>query len=308
MARPAATTPDQHAEHRYLRVADLRRLRHMFFSSRRVVEGQYAGRHASPQRGHSVEFSDYREYRPGDEIGDIDWKVYGRSDRFFVKLFEHQSDMSVTLLVDGSASMAYQSQTRPGKYDQAAQMAASIAFLTTRQQDKVALGIAREGLAGYLRPMGSYGHLNSILTQLEQVQPAGQANLAEALQQLARHVARKGLIIILSDLLEDDDAVLRALSMFTHRGNEVIVFHILDADELHLPDLAEALFVDSESGQRLRLNVDDVRQAYEQRLSRFTRRWSGACKARGIDYRLVSTAEPYHKALADYLFTRASMT
>jgi len=128
---------------KYLRTQDLRRLKNVFFSSRRVVEGQYAGRHASPQRGHSVEFNDYRQYMPGDEVADIDWKVYGRSDKMFIKLFEHQSDMTVNLVVDGSASMAYAGlDGRYSKYDHACLMAAAIAFLTTKQQDKVSFALA----------------------------------------------------------------------------------------------------------------------------------------------------------------------
>ncbi len=338
-----AQTPTQPAsasrEHRYLRVADLRRLRHMFFASRRVVEGQYAGRHASPQRGHSVEFNDYREYIPGDPLTDVDWKVLGRSDRMYIKLFEHQSDMTVNLLVDASASMAYRGADaivgdgsswlsrvslaaskrrrrshadaidRPSKYDHACLMAAAIAFLTTKQQDKVAFGVARDGLAEFHRPAGSHVHLSNILRAMEQVAPRGQARLAEALKDLARRVSRKGLVVIFSDLLEEREPLLKAISAFTARGNEVIVFQIMHAEELRLPgDVADAVFVDSETGTRRRLNVDDIRDAYQQRLRGFLDAWSAALKARGVDHQIVSTATPYNQALERYIFNRASMT
>lgn len=293
---------------KYLSLGDLHRLRNLFFSSRRVVEGQYAGRHASSMRGHSVEFNDYRQYMPGDEIADVDWKVYARSDKLFIKLFEHQSDMCVSLLVDCSASMAYAGL--PGtysKFDHACMMAAAIGFLTTKQQDKVSFGLAQEGLREYIRPHGSFGHFCDILRAMERARPGGEANLADTLRRLAGQTGRKGLLILFSDLLDDPQKIFNALSIFTHRGSEVIVFHILHEDELTLPDLHEALFVDSENSDRISMNVHDLRLAYEKRLRRFLSVRSAACKGRGIDYKLVSTTMNYCKALEEHLFQRANM-
>jgi uncharacterized protein (DUF58 family) len=293
---------------RYLRVADLRRMKNLFFSSRRVVEGQYAGRHASPLRGHSVEFNDYRQYMPGDEIGDIDWKVYGRTDKLFVKLFEHQSDMTVNLLVDASASMAYGGGDGAyTKYDHACMMAAAIAFLTTQQQDKVSFGLARGGLQDFRRPYSSMGHLVGILRAMEGGRPAGRAELAEALRKMLGMISRRGLLVVFSDLLDESEDIFSAIDGFTHRGGEVILFHVLHADEVRLPSAHEALFLDSESGQKISLNVEDIRQAYDTRLRQFLALWGGGCKGRGIDYKLVSTAADYSKALEQYLYQRASM-
>lgn len=320
-------------QHKYLRIQDLRCLRHLFFASRRPVEGIYAGRHASPQRGHSVEFNDYRAYMPGDELADIDWKVYGRSDRLFVKLFEHQSDMTVHLLVDASASMNYpykiqdprskvQSQrqarqdsssaldlgpwTLDSKYDHACRIAASIGFLSTRQQDKVSFAVARGGLRHFHRPGGAIGSLLSILRMMEQVQLGEEANLAEAIDAMASRVPRRGLLIVLSDLLEEPEPILRAMSTFTQRGGEVIVFHILHSDELNLPDAEDAIFTDAESGQRLTASIPDLRAAYEKRMEQFMVTWSAALRGRSIDYQLATTNAPYQKALEHYLFARAS--
>jgi len=305
----AAETPSAGLNRKYLRIADLRRLKDQFFSSRRVVEGQYAGRHSSSQRGHSVEFNDYRQYMPGDEIGDIDWKVYARSDKMFVKLFEHQSDMTVNLLVDASASMAYGGvkSEGPSKYDHACMMAAAIAFLTTRQQDKVSFGLAAGGLAGFRRPHGSMQHLVGILDQMEATAPAGEAALGEALRKMAGLIGRRGLLVVFSDLLDEPQPIFDALSIFTHRGSEVILFHVMHADELKLPPMQEAIFLDSETHRRVSLNVEDVRSAYGERLRRFLDGWSTACKGRGIDYNLVSTATGYSRALEQYLFQRAAM-
>jgi uncharacterized protein (DUF58 family) len=327
---------------RYLRVHELARLQNVLFAPRRPVRGIYAGRHASRQRGHCVEFNDYREYTPGDEVGDIDWKAFGRSDRLYIKLFEHQADMTVNLLVDASASMGYagldsstpssgradswmgklktlsgkrrdhQNTTgtpgiiNPSKYDQACLMASAIAFLTVRQQDRIGFAAALNGLHQEIKPSGGFAHLNHVLRSMERVKPAGKARLVEALHTLSRHTPRRSLLVLFSDLIEDRDAVMHALSAFTARGGDVIVFQVLHQDELHLPGLSEALFVDSETGQQVRVNVPDIQQAYQERITKTTDGWRDVLTARGIDHQLVSTAAHYHEAIRDYLFTRAA--
>ena len=257
---------------KYLRIQDMRRMKNLFFSSRRVVEGQYAGRHASPMRGHSVEFNDYRQYIPGDELGDVDWKVYGRSDKLFVKLFEHQSDMTVTLVVDASASMAYAGLSGDySKYDHA--MAAAVAFLTTKQQDKVSFAVAQEGLKEFHRPHGSMGHLLSILRSMEATRPAGQARLGQAIRKSGGMVSRRGLMVIFSDLLDDAEDVFSAISAFTHRGGEAIFLHVLHTDEFRLPDVHQGVFEDSETAGRISVNVEDIRSAYDRRFNQFLATW-----------------------------------
>ncbi|MBB6429556.1 DUF58 domain-containing protein [Algisphaera agarilytica] len=325
---PSTATPS-----RYLNPAELAPLRHLVFASRRAVVGHYAGKHASPQRGHSVEFQDYRDYSPGDPLGEIDWKVYGRSDKLFIKLFEHQSDMTVNLLVDGSASMGYRGLGGLGaeglgqdkrkrrrffpspqtpkpptsKYDHACATASAIAYLVTQQQDKVGLGIAQQGLQHSVRAAGTYPHLHRLVGIMESVAPQGPANLAAAIHAAARQAKRKGMLLIFSDLQENQGAVLKALSHFLHRGHEVIVFHTLHADELKLPDLSEAVFVDSESGREVRVNVEDIRADYEAKMHARVDQWRRVLMARGVDYNLVSTATPYHETLRQYLFSRASL-
>lgn len=316
------------------------RFKNIVFSPRRMVTGAYAGRHATPQRGHSVEFADYREYTPGDEVADVDWKIYGRSDKLFIKLFEHYSDMSVTLLIDGSASMHYagtagvssapstsqgsswlsraasnvtgrvksavsRHDPHTSKYDLACRMAAAIGFLTIKQQDKVACAIACDGLSEYVRPGGSIGHLYKVLRMMEAHRAEGKAGLATSIEELSRRNKRRGVIVIFSDLEEPQDEVLRSMSLLTHRGCEVVVFQILHEDELKLPDLSDALFEDSETGQRVRLNVDDIRTAYEAQLRKRIDTWSAALRAKHIDHNVVSSAVPYYQALERYLFARS---
>lgn len=305
----AATVVPEGLNRKYLRLQDLRRLKNVFFSSRRPIEGLYSGRHATPQRGQSVEFRDYRQYIPGDDIGSVDWKVFGRSDKLFIKRYEHQADMTVHLLVDASASMAYRGLAPSrSKYDQACSLAAAIAFLIAKQQDRVSFAFAQRGLHGLHRAGSSMVHLAGILETMERTLPLGEAQLPDALRALAEHSRRRDLAIVFSDLLDDPAGVQKALATWLSRGGEALVFHVLHADELELPRIDNGLFIDSETDARLRLTVDDVRPEYERRLREFLDDWSRVCRGHGIDYNLVSTADDYSRALERYLFRRAAAT
>jgi uncharacterized protein (DUF58 family) len=313
LARPAGIN------RKYLRLQDLRRLTQFFFTGRKPIEGQYSGQHATPQIGQSVEFRDFRQYMPGDEIGSIDWKIYGRSDKLFIKIFEHQADLTVNLLVDASASMAYrgvnQSRRRPlpwapaaeeppSKFDYACSLAAAIGFLIVKQHDRVGFSLAQAGLSRFLAARSALVHLSAILDAMEQSRPEGEARLADAIRDLAARTGRRGVLIVFSDLLEDRDAILRSLSMIHHRGGEAILFHVLHADELRLPQIENGVFIDSETQGRVRLNVADVRTAYEGKLQEFLDAWQRQAKANGINYSLCPTSEPYDRVLERYLTRR----
>jgi uncharacterized protein (DUF58 family) len=294
---------------RYLRVQDLQRLQHAKFTGRRIVEGMYAGRHASAQRGQSVEFRDYREYMPGDEMNAVDWKVYARSDRLFIKLFENQVEMTVHLLVDGSASMAYRghrSKDKLSKFDQACHLAAAIAFLVTKQNDRVSVSYAKEGLFGFRRASNSMRDLLALLHEMETVRLAGQSQIGTALKDLVGNCGRRDLFVIFSDLLEDREELLKSISICRSRGGEVIVFHVLHDDEVNLPTVDNGLFIDSENGNRIRLNIRDVREEYEKRIQEFLAGWDLACKGHGVDYNRVLTSDHYYEVLERYMFRRAA--
>jgi uncharacterized protein (DUF58 family) len=303
------TTPPRH---KYLDPADMARLRFITFAPRHPVDGLYAGKHRSPQRGHSIEFVDYRAYQPGDEISDIDWKVYGRSDRLFIKLFQKTSDMTVHLLLDASASMGYAghlaglktSASRTTKFDHAARLAAAIAFLVSRQQDRFSFAIARHGLRHFHPPGSAAPHLAAVLHTLDRLQLGEQAHLAQAIDQLTARVGRRGVLIVISDLLDDPAPALAALSAFTARGGEAIVFQILHDDELNLPDVPVALFRDSETAQTITLDMADVRQDYRARIDRYLGELRANCLARGFDHNLITTAQPPFDVLQRYLLSR----
>ncbi|MCA9054465.1 MAG: DUF58 domain-containing protein [Planctomycetaceae bacterium] len=300
-------------QHRYLRLADLRRLEQMLFAPRRTVEGRFSGHYQTRQRGQSVEFRDYREYLPGDEISAIDWKVYGRSDKLVVRLFEHQSELTLQLLVDSSASMGYAGsdpirRRRPdSKYDYACRLAASIGFLVMKQHDRFAFAAAQQGLAHYSPADGTMRHLAGVLKQMESTRPRHSAGLASAIDELSRSGRRRNLLVVFSDLLDDADRVASALAARVHSGGEVVVFHVLHPDELNLPEVEHGTFVDSESGERVRLSVDELRTEYSTRMKAFLDSWQARCRAMGADYIRAVTSEPYYRVLERYLIGRASL-
>jgi uncharacterized protein (DUF58 family) len=319
-ARPATARgqhpPGMPPRHSYLRPADLRRLKNLLFIARTIVEGYYAGRHRSRFRGHSIEFADYREYCPGDDITDIDWKAFGRTDKLFVKLFEAQTNMVVYPLLDCSASMAYAglSVSSPAgadaplsKFEYACYLTAALAFLIVRQGDKTALGLFRERLAEYFAPGGTFGHLYGLLNVLEQARPSGRTNVADALRQAFGTLTQRGLLIVISDFLEDPGPLFEALGLYRHRRFEIILFHILHEQELHLPSAANVRFLDSETNESLATVPADIREDYERRLAKHVDDLRTGCLARRIDYNLVSTATSYYAVLERYLADRSAL-
>jgi uncharacterized protein (DUF58 family) len=310
----------------YLQPEDLRRLKNLLFAARTIVEGYYAGRHRSPFRGHSVEFADYREYAPGDAITDVDWKAYGRSDRLFIKLFEARTDMVVYPLLDASASMAYVGAGAPGrflgrrhaagstrtatlsKFEYGCYLIAALAFLAIKQGDKTAVGLFGETLDAYTPPGGTFRHLHRILQMLERAEPVGPTNTANALRNAFPVMRQRGLLVVISDLLEDPGELFAALNLYRHRRFEIILFHVLHEDELSLPETALARFVDSETGQRLTASVPDIRTGYRERIQAHIDALRTGCASRRIDYNLVTTATHYNAVLERYLVNRAALT
>ncbi len=313
---------------RFLTPSDMQRLRHLEFSTARRVRGTFSGRHSSRQRGQSVEFNDYRQYMPGDDPGDVDWKVYGRSDRLYIKLYEHESELTTTLLVDGSASMDFRGCDAPqpqknggtkrldasgaiaalgrSKYELAGSIAAALAFLLIQRSDRVALGIACEGLGAYDRPGVSMTHLRQLLGTLDAHGPAKAAALPAAIDGLLRRSRRRGLLVVVSDFLDDTDATVAALAEASARGHEIVLFQTLHAEELVLPRGGTGMFVDSESGERVRVHLDDIREDYERAMEEFLERFRRMTAGLGFDRTLVHTGESHFAVIERYLLRRGT--
>ena len=294
------------SEFRHLQPSDQQRLAPFLFHPRGAVEGRYAGRHASAHAQRSgVEFVDTRPYMPGDQVSDIDWKAYGRTDRLYVRLFERETDMTVGCLVDASASMAYGRQSAPSKFDHACRLAAAISLLVSAQQDRVSFATESDGLKPLL-PVGAPEHQSAnIPLALDQMKPVGKADLPASIWQLGQKVGRRGVIVLFSDLLTEMGPTLKAVDAIGGRGGEVIVFQTLHPDEKEGLSGGDAVLTDPETGRKLSVHLDDVKKDYQRRAAQFIERWSSALRSRGVDHRVTLVGEDPVDVLRDYLVRRA---
>ena len=274
--------------------------------AREIVEGFLAGLHRSPHRGFSVEFAEHRMYQPGDDLRHIDWRVFGRSDRYYIKQFEEETNLRAYLLVDASASMAWTSaQDRlPTKLWYAKQLAASLALLLLRQGDTVGMIGFDEEIRSRVPPRGSRRHWYELVRTIIDVTASGRTDAGTALRDVAIRLRRRGMVILLSDLLVDPEATRLALHFLRHRGHEVLVFHLLDPGERELPGLGDARFVDPESGDELPVSVADLRSEYREAVAQALREWRDALVPQGIGYVVVETDQPMALALRAYLRKR----
>jgi uncharacterized protein (DUF58 family) len=289
-----------------LNLETIRRLTRFSFVPRRRTDGPTSGRHPSPRRGQSVEFRDYRQYLPGDDASQVDWKVYGRSDKLYVRRFEHETQLSVTLLVDASASMDYDSRPLERKFDHACRLAAAIALVVIQGQDRVGFGLARDQLEFYQPPAAALPHLVQMLDTMERESPRGSGRIAAALEQLAGRLRRGGIVVVFSDLWEDLDELFRAVAQVQHAGGELVLFHVLHPDELELPSWDELMLVDSETLERVRLNTEQVRDDYRRRLDRHLEAIRGGCHRGEVTYQLAPLSEPFQQTLEHFLVRRCT--
>ena len=275
------------------------------FVARQVVEGFIAGLHRSPHRGFSVEFAEHRMYQPGDDLRHIDWRMFGRSDRYYVKQYEAETNLRAFLLLDVSASMQWSSDpTLPPKLWYARQLAASLALLLLRQGDSVGLVGFDEVTRLQVPPRGGRRHWYELVRALEHVRGSGRTDTSSALRDIAGRLRRRGLVILLSDLLVDPDATRLALRYLRHRGHEVLVFHLVDPGERELPGLGDARFVDPETNEELPVSVADLRREYRDAVARALVEWRDALAPQGIDHNVVGTDQPMAHALRAYLHKR----
>jgi uncharacterized protein (DUF58 family) len=272
--------------------------------ARLVVEGFMTGLHKSPYHGFSVEFAEHRQYMPGDNLKHVDWKLYGKSDRFYVKIFEEETNLRTHLLLDTSASMGYASPERLTKFRYASLLAASFTYLMLKQQDAVGLLTFRDRVERLIPPRSSRGHLKLLLHELEQATPASTTDMGTALEQLAESVKRRGLILLFSDLMDEPSRVMRALKHFRHRQHEVVVFHVLDPFEIEFPFRREAGFVDMETGAEILTQPWEIADQYRERFEAWSRAYERVCLENRIEYVRLSTETPFDVALLRYLEKR----
>lgn len=276
----------------------------LYLRARWVVEGMMSGIHRSRSKGFSVEFEQHREYSPGDEIRRIDWKALGRFDRYFVKEYEDETNLRAYLLVDTSGSMDYASDGVT-KFDYGCTLAASLAYLILRQQDAAGIVTFSDHIETFIPPKAKRDYLIQILRALENRGPAGETNVGKILEEIAGQIKRRGLVVLVSDLLDEPEQILKGLRLFRFKGNDVIVFHLLDPAELSLPFDGNILFEDLEE-LNLRVVADPrtIRKTYREVVEEFTSRMRQECHDNVIDYQLIATSTPLDRALASYLSWR----
>lgn len=288
--------------------AELERFGNLLLFARATVEGFFAGKHRSPYRGSSVEFTDYKEYVSGDDPKRIDWRAYGRSRRLFIRQYEAETDMVIYLLVDVSGSMNYAGEGRDTKYVLAAKIAAALAYLMIHQGDKAALGLFAETLKRFLPPGGTRSHLHNLLAELEAVEPAFATGTAKALMECDPLFMRRGLLVVLSDFWDDTDQTFEALSRFMHRKFEILLLQIVHPHELDLPSLHAARFHDMETHDEVEVEPEEIRAGYRELARRRMDALAREANLRRINHALVRTDRPYLDAIEAYLGFRGRNT
>jgi uncharacterized protein (DUF58 family) len=288
----------------YLRPEVINQVARLDLRAKFIVEGFLAGLHASPYHGFSVEFSEHRKYVPGDDVRDIDWNVYAKTDKYYLRKYEAETNLTGYLVMDLSASMAYTYRQELTKFEYAICLAAALGYLMIHQQDPVGLVAFDTSIRTALPPRSKRTQLGNILGLLAGLKPAGPTDVATCLHQLAAMVRTKGLVMLFSDLLTDPDPVMQSLHHLRHRGHEIIVFHILDEAEVHFPFEGVIEFRDVEEERKLTLDAKGMRSDYLQALGEFRERYRTECARANIDYVPIDTSVSFDKALMEYLLSR----
>jgi len=292
-------------QHKYLDPDVLSKLGSLDIIARQVVEGVRIGMHRSPLRGISTEFTAYRQYVSGDEIKHIDWKAYARANRYYVKLFEAETNFIANLLIDSSTSMTFASGNI-SKLEYAKYMAAALAYLIVDQHDSVGLGVFDNQLRDYVAPKSSTSILLDMSNQLEKVDPQPKTNVGAILDEFANRMARRGFVILFSDLFDASEEFINGINHLRFRGHNVVVFHMLDPHEITFPLKGMWKFVGLEGEGDLVTQPARVRRNYLQELQAFIEQYKVACRKAGADYVLVNTADPIEQVLTGYLLQRSS--
>lgn len=271
-----------------------------------VVEGFFMGLHRSPHRGFSAEFAELRGYRPGDDLRHIDWRMYARSDRFYVKQFEEETNLRAYLLLDVSTSMGWSSRpgTLPTKLWYGRTLAAALSLLLLRQGDRAGLALFDDRIRGWLPARGGQRQWIELLRRLEGLEASGKTDASTALREVAVRLRRRGLVVLISDLLVDSEQTLTALRYLRHHDHQVLVFHLFDPGERELAGTGDARFRDPESGEDLVVDVSDVRREYREAVNGAIEEWRRRLRTSAIEYQVLDTSGPLGPALRAFLRKR----
>ena len=272
--------------------------------ARVVVEGFLSGLHKSPHRGFSVEFNDYRHYHRGDDMRHVDWKLYARSDKFYIKQYEDETNVRCVILLDTSASMQYSSGSM-SKLNYGVTLASALAYFVMRQRDAVGLITFDDEVRNFIPPRTRQPHLMRILRTLSTVEAGTHTNVVKPLTDLAATLTKKSMVILITDMLDDEERVISTLQNLRAMGNDVITFQVMDADELTFPFNEASEFIDMENNETFITSPAAIRNSYLENLNEFLQFCKKQCQSSGVDYCLLNTAEPLDQALSSYMTKRA---
>jgi len=292
---------------KYLQPDVVAKLSNMELVARLVVEGFITGLHKSPYHGFSVEFAEHRQYMPGDEPKHIDWKIYGKTDRYYIKQFEEETNLKSYIILDASKSMSFASNGRMKKLEYASYIAAALAQLMVQQRDAVGFTLYDEKVQLYMPPHATKSYLKEILRQLELLKASNKTATANSLHTIADRIKRRGLVIILSDLFDKPNEVMTAFRHFRHKKNEVIIMQVLDPLERSFAFGRDAVFKDLETSEELMTQPWHIQKAYQQEMKKFLNTYKKECREHNIDYVLLDTSTPFDVALFEYLHKRQRM-
>jgi uncharacterized protein (DUF58 family) len=291
--------------YRYLEPAALARVKNLTLVARGVVEGSISGLHASPFKGFSVEFAEHREYTSGDDPRHLDYKMLARTERLYIKQYEEETNMRVQVLLDTSGSMGYSYEGKITKLQYGSYLTAILSYLMTRQQDMVGLTTFDTEIRLDMPARSSPRHFNEMMRQLEGIEPGRKTGIAEVLHKLANRFKRRCLIVLVSDLYDEPEELMRALHHFRHRRHEVIVFHVFDKAEIDFPFRDVISFHDLETNERIQVDPGSVRDAYVAEVEQFIETYRRSCAETRIDYVMTDTSTPYDFMLSRYLAKRS---
>ena len=300
----ATSSTDQHR--RFLDPRTISRIAKLDVRAKFLVEGFISGMHRSPFFGHSVEFVQHRDYTPGDDIRHLDWKVWSKTDKFFVKQFEEETNMRCTVVMDVSNSMHY-GRTKLNKYEYGSTIAACLGYLLLRQQDSVGLITFDEQVRQIVPPRSQHTHINAICKAMDISRPKDKTDIEKVLGRVADSAPVRGLIVIVSDLLADREPLFRGLRLLRHRRHDVLVFHVMDADELTFPFQGTTRFEGMEEIDHVLCDPRSLREGYMEALEEYLVEVRRGCSKQGVDYMLVSTNEYLDAVLAKFLHKRMAM-
>ncbi|MFM7075919.1 MAG: DUF58 domain-containing protein [Planctomycetaceae bacterium] len=288
----------------YLKPEVVRQIARLDLRAQFIVRGFLQGLHASPYQGFSVEFSEHRKYAPGDDPKDIDWLVYAKTDKHYVKKFEAETNITGYLVIDASASMAYTHRQELTKLDYSISLAAALCWLMVHQQDPCGLMVFDERVIRSLPARSKRSQIAQVLSALAKVRPAGRTEAARSLIQIAAMLRNRSLVMVFSDLLADPAPIRDALLRLRHRGHDVILFHVLDEAEVRFPFEGNVEFTEPETGEKLVIDADGARQGYLEAIRTFREDYRRTCFHAGIDYVPLDTSMQFDKALTEYLLSR----